>query len=101
MVSLVGGMDLSGNNYAESSRYIGIVIGTQEKIDRVIRRLGLPPSHTAMDKSGTNRSAVASSLMFDDGEIVAFCAKIDKVRIIDQIKKKIRKRRKYFETERI
>ena len=101
MTVLVGGMDLSGNNYAENSRYIGIVIGTQEKIDHVVRRLGLPQTYTAMDKSSTNRNAIASKMVFDDDEIVAFCAKIDKVRIICQIKKKIRKRRKYLATEKI
>ena len=54
-----------------------------------------------MDKSSTGRSAIASRLAFDDHEIMAICAKIDSVKIVDQVKKKIRKRRRYFEPEKI
>lgn len=101
MVVLIGGMDLSGSNYDENSRCMGIVVGTQEKINHIKRCLGLPQSYTEIDKSRAHRSAIASKIEFDSDEIIALCVKIDKIRIINQIKKKIRKRRKYFETKKI
>ena len=88
MAVLVGGMDLSGNNFDENSRYIGIVIGIQEKIDHMIKHLNLPRANTAMDKSSTNRNTLVAKLVFDDNEIMAFCAKIDKIRIVHKIKKR-------------
>ena len=101
VVVLVGGMDLSGNNYDENSRYIGIVIGTQEKINHIVKHLNLPQTSAVMDKSSANRNTLASKMAFDNSEIVAFCVKIDRSRIIGQIKKRARKQNRYFQPEKI
>lgn len=82
--------------------YMGIVIGTKEKIDSIIRRVGLVPDcNVPKYKSVEGRSAIVSKLEFADGEAVAFCIKVDKIRIVGQIKKKLRKRDRYLENKRI
>lgn len=95
MQMILGGMDLSCNDRDNSSVYMGIIIGTKEKINSMANQVGLPPTYTPAYKFVKNRSVIASKLEFVDSDVIAFCVKIDKFRLVDKLEKKLKKQNRY------
>ncbi len=71
--------DLSGNG-PNNDQFMGIVIGTQEHILKIIKYLECDPDHPI--KTTQERSKLCSKLKFDQENIIAFCFQINKDQII-------------------
>ena len=87
---IVGGIDVSGNSKDGNHKFMGIVVGTTEKIDSIIKHIGY--EKLAPSQYKPNRKIFSSRLRFDDDECIAFCIRIEKKAILDNFKKAVRKR---------
>ncbi len=96
MVSLVAGIDVSDNPDQGNYRFMGIVIGTPEKINSVAKRLNF----NQISKNNTNRSNITSALKFDGKKITGFCIRIDRDDIIAKFKNKKSKNKKQSKSKK-
>lgn len=62
---------------------MGIVIGTQEKIDSIFKQLD--PDYIYEKKNSRNLEILTSKLNFDCKQITTFCIRIDRCHILDNI----------------
>lgn len=86
---LVAGLDYSGDQKT-STKFLGVVIGTQEAVDLAVKRLGPGPTHMRKIRNRKRRDEIFSKLHFDGKTAVAFCIQSD----IDSLMKKIREKSK-------
>lgn len=89
-------MDVSGDPEHTNYKYLGIVIGTPEGIVNLSRKIGSFPEHMSKIQDERVRNEIRNRMRFNRNTTVAFCVKLDRKRIIDNIvqRRKIRKNRK-------
>ncbi len=87
---IIGGMDVSGNTQIGNYKYLGIVIGTSENINSIIKHLEY--EQVLQNTYKYNRKTLVSKLKFNNNESIAFCIRIDKKTIIDKLKNNLRKK---------
>lgn len=92
---LLVGMDVSGDPEKSNYNYLGVVMGTPEGIVSLSRKIGSFPEHMSKIQDDRIRSEIRHRLKFNHSTTVAFCVKLDRKRIIDNIvqRRKIRKKR--------
>jgi len=76
-------MDVSGKN--DNYEYLGVVIGEQNNVNALYRKMGSPKTHM----SGLTQKAkqtIISKLQFDKKYRYAICVKIDRKKVIDEVK---------------
>jgi len=88
MTTLVAGIDVSGNPQTGNYKFMGIVIGTEEKIQATVKKTGFSRPHMNRIKSGATQKRVASEIGFDGKESTAFCVLIDRKAVIRQTKQR-------------
>lgn len=85
-------MDVSGNQEKSNYNYLGVVLGTNESIQNLSKELGSYPEH--MSKIPKNeRSEIIKKLTFDGNDRIAFCFKLDRKRILSEVKNSRKGRR--------
>ena len=89
---LVAGIDYSGDPEA-GSKFLGIVIGTQDAINSAMKRLGPGPPHVSKITNRKKRAEVLSNLRFDDDTIIAICIRSDTDLIVGGLRKMKSRRR--------
>ena len=89
------GMDVSGDPENTNYNYLGVVLGTAEGIVNLSRNIGSFPEHMSKIKDDRIRNEIRYKMKFDHKTTVAFCIKLDRKRIIEDIiqRRKIRKKR--------
>ena len=76
-------MDVSGTN--DNYQYLGIIIAEKNNIDALYKRMGSPTTHmSGLPKQTKQR--IISKLQFDQNYRFALCVKIDRKRIIQEVK---------------
>ena len=92
---LLVGMDVSGDPDKSNYNYLGIVLGTPEGIVSLSRKIGPFPEHMSKIQDDRVRNEIRHRLNFNHKTTTAFCVKLDRKRIIDNIiqRRKIRKKR--------
>ena len=94
---LVGGMDFSGNNDSYD-KFIAIVIGTDKSISAIFDSIGY--DHIHMRKiHPKEKDAIVSRLKFDGKNNIAFCIRIDRNSITNQIRNLRRIKKKNIPNE--
>lgn len=88
MTELLAAMDVSGNLEQGNYAYMGMVIGTRDHIEAMIRNMGIDRMSARSLKQTETRKELASGLYFDHKESIAFCIKLDRHDIISSIKMK-------------
>jgi len=88
MTMLVAGIDVSGNPQAGNYKFMGIVIGTEEKIRATVKKTGFSRLHMNRIKSGSVQKRIVSEMSFDGKESTAFCVLIDRNAVIKQTKQR-------------
>ena len=82
---IVGGMDTSGTSNTDQSRYLGVVIGTDQAINTMKMDLSYEDIHMSRIVDKKRQDEIISKLKFDSSEIMAFCFKIGKNTTINEI----------------
>jgi len=88
MTTLVAGIDVSGNPQTGNYKFMGIVIGTEEKIRATVKKTGFSRPHMNRIKSGATQKRIVSEIGFDAKESTAFCVLIDRKAVIRQTKQR-------------
>jgi len=88
MATLVAGIDVSGNPQTGNYRFMGVVIGTEEKIQAAVKKTGLSRPHMNRIKSGATQKRIVSEMSFDGKESIALCMLIDRNAVMEQTKQK-------------
>ena len=84
MNKLVAAMDSSGDPTFGNDKFLAIVIGTDESISSIFKKLG----HNHIHMSNFNKkkqSQIISKLSFDSENNIAFCIRIDRYVIVNKI----------------
>ena len=95
---LVGGMDFSGNA-GSLDKFIAIVIGTKGSISTIFDAMGYDHIHMR-NIHGDKQNAIVSKLRFDGKNNIAFCIRIDRNIITNQILTLRRIKKKNIPTEK-
>lgn len=85
---LVAGIDVSGNPHEGNYKFMGIVIGTEEKIQTAVKKTGFSMPHMNRIKSRKAQKRIVSEINFDGKESIAFCVLLDRNAVIEQTKQK-------------
>lgn len=83
---LVAGIDYSGDPET-GSKFLGIVIGTQDAVNSVMKRLGPGPPHVSKITNKKRRTEILSRLRFDGDTIIAICIRSDADLIVGRLRK--------------
>lgn len=86
MGRLVAAMDVSGDQYSGNHKFLAVVVGTEEKINAIVKNLGNSKTHMSMIKSKNIKDRIISEVIFDGRESIAFCIRIDMKHILEPIK---------------
>lgn len=81
-------MDVSGDQYSGNHKFLAVVIGTEEKINAIVKNLGNNKTHMSMIKSKSIKDRIISKVIFDGRESIAFCIRIDMRHILESVKSK-------------
>ena len=86
---LVGAMDVSGRVEKGNYMFMGIVLGTKENLDIMINNLQLNELSVHTAKQNRIRNDLISKIKFNGKENIGFCIRLDKDKIVDDVKKKV------------
>ena len=82
---MLAGMDVSGNPASGNHKFMAIVIGKEERIASLVRRLGNRMIHMNMIRSKEEQHRIIERLTFDQTECIAFCIRLERKQILDKI----------------
>lgn len=86
MGRFVAAMDVSGDQYSGNHKFLAVVVGTEEKINAIVKNLGNKKTHMSMIKSKSIKDRIISKVVFDGRESIAFCTRIDMKHVLEPIK---------------
>lgn len=82
---IISGADVSGNTVGGGQhRYIAIVIGKEESINRIHSKIGLTEIHMVR-LDAQQKSTVRQNLDFKSDEILVLCIEVERQHIVDLI----------------
>jgi len=86
MPILVVGMDASGNPTSGNHKFVAIVIGTEEQIAYLVRRLENKVIHMNMIRSKKEQNRIIKKLTFNRTDCIAFCIRLERKAILEKIR---------------
>ena len=95
MATIVAGMDVSGDQRSGNHKFMSLVLGTQESLDAITRRLGSDQIHMNMIKNRKVQDDIIRQVRFDGIECIGFCMRLEKDQAITLAKKSAGRRRRY------
>lgn len=91
---------MSGDSDSGGYKYMAIVIGTEEKVSSVAKKLG-SPIHMREIASRKKKISLVSMLEFDRKEVIAYCIKVNRDKAALKISKLRKSRKKNIPYSRI
>ena len=88
MTKLLTAMDVSGSSGEGNHKFFAIVICTQEHLNSLKNRLKFKNLSLNQHKNTETRLGISSELQLAGNDCLVICCKIERDKIIDQIKKK-------------
>ncbi len=98
---LLVGMDASGNPTSGNHKFVAIIIGTEERIASLIRRLGNRAIHMHMIRSKKEQDRIIEELCFDHTECIAFCIRLERKQIFEKLYRGKLKKSRYIQNTTI
>ena len=80
------GMDASGDQNSGNHKFMAIVIGTEENIAAMARRLGSSNIHMRGIKNPGEREAVLDKVRFDGRDCIGLCMRPEKNRVLEDVR---------------
>ena len=92
---MLAGMDVSGNPESGNHKFMAIVMGKEERIDSLVRRLGTDTIHMNKIQSRKEKTNLIEKLTFDHTECIAFCIRLERNRIFEKVYKSRQMKNRY------
>ena len=99
-MTLVYGIDVSGNLESGNYKYMGIFICTKEFHDATVKKLGLDKTQISLHKRQV-RNTVLSQIRFKNRECLALCVKMERKAALEWMSKATRSKTKHMNVNKI
>ena len=86
MPILIVGMDASGNPISGNHKFVAIVIGTEDQITHLVRRLENRAIHMNMIRSKKEQNRIIEKLIFNHTDCIAFCIRLERKAVLEKIR---------------
>jgi len=90
---LLAGMDVSGDDKSGNYKYLAVIIGTEESINRLSDDIGYLPTHISR-LGGRKQNEIIGKMVFDGKSRIAFCIYLKRDEIVDFVKNKRKAKKK-------
>ena len=85
---MLAGMDASGDCESGNNKFMAIVIGTDERVDAMARRLGPRPIHMRRINGRDAKNAIVDKAEFDRQNLMGICLRLEKRRTFSRLQKR-------------
>ena len=92
---ILAGMDVSGNTTVGNHKYLSIVIGTENSINSLFRKIGYKKIHKKSIRKNKEQKELLEKIIFDNHNNMALCLYINRNPIMNKVKnmRKIKRKR--------
>lgn len=84
---LCAGVDISGNQTVGNQKFISFILGTDEHINAMVKRIGPIHKHMNHIYNKKHHGRILSELKFDGQNCIGICALVDQNPIINEIQR--------------
>ena len=98
---MLAGMDVSGNPESGNHKFMAIVIGTNEGIAGLARRIGPDPVHMSTIRSRDAKSAIIDKVSFDGRNTMGLCLRLEKKRTFARLRSHPKQRRRFVSNKKL
>lgn len=88
---MLAGMDASGDQQSGNQKFMAVVIGTEEGIAAMTRRLGTDSIHMNMIKNQKDRNEIIGRVRFDGGACIGLCLRLEKKLVLEEAQRRAKK----------
>ena len=81
---IVAGMDVSGNPESGNYEFMSIVIGREESLSSLVRRLGTESIYMNRIRDKKRKNNIIATLEFDRTECMALCIRLERNRVLGE-----------------
>ena len=85
---MAAGMDASGDQSSGNQKFMAVVIGTEESVAAMTRRLGSDSIHMNMIKNPRERDEILNKIRFDGRTCIGLCVRLERKLVLDGIQKR-------------
>ena len=86
-------MDVSGDQSSGNHKFMALVIGTEESVEAMMRRLGSDRIHMSGIKDPKERMGMINKVSFDGREYIGLCMRVEKKLVLEKAQKRTKGRR--------
>ena len=101
MDKIVAGMDVSGNPESGNHKFMAIVIGTDESIRALTKRLGPELVHMNRVRGRDAKNAVIDAVTFDGRNRMGLCIRLEKKRTFSRIQGAMKREREFASSKKL
>lgn len=98
---MLAGIDVSGDPASGNHKFMAIVIGTDESISALTRRLGPEPVHMNMIRSRYAKDSIINKVSFDGRNRIGLCIRLEKKHIVLKIRDRLKHRRGFANKKKL
>ena len=97
---MLAGVDVSGDQLSGNHKFMGLVIGTNESIMSIYKRMGPGPIHMSR-LHPRRRNAVMGEITFDGASCVGLCMRIEKNLILSKVASQLKLNNDYLNHKKL
>lgn len=90
---MLAGMDVSGDSESGNHKFMAIVIGTDEGVEALARRLGSKPIHMSSARSRDEKNSIVGKTEFDRKNLMGLCLRLEKKQTFSKLREHSKKHR--------
>ena len=90
---MLAGMDVSGDSESGNHKFMAIVIGTDEGVTALTRRLGPQLIHMRGERTCDEKNSIVAKAEFDRKNLMGICLRLEKKRTFSKLQEHSKKHR--------
>lgn len=98
---MLAGMDVSGNPESGNHKFMAIVVGTEEGIAGLARRIGPGPVHMSTIRSRDVKNAIIDNISFDGSNTMGLCLHLEKKRTFAKLRGQPKRKRRFVSNKKL
>ena len=98
---MLAGMDVSGNPESGNHKFMAIVVGTEESIAGLARRIGPRPVHMSTIRSRDAKNAIIDNISFDGSNTMGLCLHLEKKRTFARLQGGTKQNRRFANNKKL
>ncbi len=98
---MLAGMDVSGNPESGNHKFMAIVVGTEEGITGLARRIGPRPVHMSTIRSRDAKNAIINKVSFDGRNTMGLCIHLEKKRTFARLLERLRQDHRFANNKKL